>query len=112
MGLITTIKEKLHPSNSFIWIVILIGLVLFYLRDNYTKELEKTQLLEQKRQELIDLRFRESEIQQQLLCDQEERFLKIIKEIKQDIKYVPYEKTIYRYYNADTVLHILNSARY
>ncbi|WP_304015815.1 hypothetical protein [Nonlabens dokdonensis] len=114
-GMLRTYLIEKSQSPRFIWwllsIVVVIAVVLFF-RNNYSRDLERAQLLKEQREELIELRFRESVIQQELLCKQDSIFKNQIEDLRSQIQFKPYEKPIYIYYGADDVLRILNSAKY
>lgn len=111
----TTYIKELSQSPQFLrWMVmifIIIAVIIFF-SSRYSHKIVRADLLAQNRKELIDTRFRESVKQQELLCEQENQFLLQLQQVRTEIKYIPYEKEIYRYYGADSVLHIINSAKY
>lgn len=110
MNSTTYIKEV----SQLRWLLVLfiIIAVIIYFSSRYSNKIDRADLLAKSRKELIDTRFRESVKQQELLCEQENKFLLQLQQVRTEIKYIPYEKEIYRYYGADSVLHIINSAKY
>jgi hypothetical protein len=84
---------------------------VYFTRDQ-SKKLIAADLLEAQREELEEIRFRESEIHKKNLCDLQDSFNAVLTRAQQKTKFIPYEKVVYRYYDADSVLHILNRAKH
>ena len=106
-------RIKIFFSNNKWLLLALLGLgLLVYFTRSHSRKLISADLLEAQREELEEVRFRESEIHEEELCRLADSLKKHYENIESKTKFIPYEKVVYRYYNADSILRILNGAKY
>lgn len=94
--MIAKTKFQLPQVSRRDWIyiaVIIIALIAFaYKYIQHGRAMEKAQELERNREMMIDLRFRESVQQQEIICQQEQENQQLLERIDEILKYEPYVK--------------------
>lgn len=93
-------------------IILILVAVISWGGYRFNEKIKEAEEISAQRDELEKIRFRESEIHDSIQRVRQIEFDQKVSEIQSKIKYVPYEKPVYILYSADSVLHILNSAKH